>query len=485
VHGCVHQGADCHEPGGGKAEVTGKKTPNRHLETLMTQAAVTNKGLAARVRTEAARSGLNISPDHTSVKRWLDGGQPHEDTIRCIAAALGTKLGRVVTFDEIGFGSAFAGTSVDLAQDAVLFPGSPSRATDVLDSLTAADISDDSAANATPWDPTPVPSVITGYLFSAPNWQDALGVTNGGHDGVADRIRATVQTLVELDFRFGGGHSRRLLLAYWRAEIVPALRSARGDLTRREIYAAAAEAAAILGWSAYDAGHHGAAQRYYTQGLRLARDGGDVLIGAKILAYLSHQANYLGNFNEATHLARAAQNTIVGLTSRTVSSLALAMEARALASLGDARGSGAALNRAEREFALRVEAEDPEWISYFDALELAGEAAHCFRELGQAQKTQLFAAQAVDPQLTPARTQSFLSIVHAEGALAAGNLDEAVSLATKSVELAGSVQSSRQLRYLTDFCKALVAGNHLGHPTVRELADGLTAKDPALAAYLR
>jgi hypothetical protein len=28
--------------------------------------------------------------------------------------------------------------------------------------------------------------------------------------------------------------------------------------------------------------------------------------------------------------------------------------------------------------------EDPDWISYFDALELAGEAAYCFRDLGQA-----------------------------------------------------------------------------------------------------
>ncbi|WP_285690995.1 hypothetical protein [Actinoplanes sp. NBRC 103695] len=465
--------------------MTDKKAPNRHLETVMTQAAVTNKGLAARVRAEAARSGLNISPDHTSVKRWLDGGHPHEDTIRCIATALGTKLGRVVTFDEIGFGSTAAGTSIDLAQDAVLFPASPSRATDVLDSLTAADMTDDSAVNSTPWDPTPVPSVITGYLFSAPNWQDTLGVPNGGHDGLAGRIRATVRTLVDLDFRYGGGHSRRLLLAYWRAEIVPALRGARGETASRAIYAAAADAAAMLGWSAYDAGHHGAAQRYYTQGLRLARDAGDALMGAKILSNLSHQANYLGNFNEAVHFARAAQSTMLGLKSRTVSSMALAMEARALASLGDARGSGTALNRAEREFALRVEAEDPEWIAYFDALELAGEAAHCFRELGQAQKTQLFAAQAIDLQLTPARTQSFINIVHAEGALAAGNLDEAVTLATRSVELAGSVQSSRQLRYLTDFCKTLAAGRHLDHPSVRDLAEGLILKDRALAAHLR
>jgi hypothetical protein len=105
-------------------------------------------------------------------------------------------------------------------------------------------------------------------------------------------IRATVRSLTALDFQYGGGHTRKPLL----------------------VYAAAADAAEVLGWSAYDAGHHGAAQRYFTQGLRLARDGGDALTGGRILANLSHQANYLGNYNEAVHFARAAQSAIVGLS---------------------------------------------------------------------------------------------------------------------------------------------------------------------------
>jgi hypothetical protein len=47
--------------------VSPRKVPNRLLEAAMKQASVTNKGLAARVRLEAARSGVDISPDHTSV----------------------------------------------------------------------------------------------------------------------------------------------------------------------------------------------------------------------------------------------------------------------------------------------------------------------------------------------------------------------------------------------------------------------------------
>ncbi|MFI5935947.1 hypothetical protein [Actinoplanes sp. NPDC051494] len=463
-----------------------KKVPNRLLEAAMTQAAVTNKGLAARVRAEATRAGVNIAPDHTSVKRWLDGSQPQDDTIRCIAAALGAKLGRVVTYDEIGFGSAATGSGLDLVQDATLYPSEPSRAIDLLDGMTAADLGDDSAVLSTPWDPATAPSIITGYLFSTPSWQDSPDLESGS-DGRADRIRATVRSLTALEFQYGGGHTRHMHLSYWRSEIIPALKSARGRPTpaQRDIFAAAADAAEVLGWSAYDAGHHGAAQRYFTQGLRLARDAGDPLMGSQILSNLSHQANYLGNFNEAVHYARAAQNAALGRTSRTVSSMLLTMEARALASLGDAAGCATALNRAEREFANRQGAEDPPWIYYFDALELAGETAHCFRDLGHAAKTQLFAAQAVDRLLTPARTQSFISIVHADGALAAGNLDEAVSMAARAVDLAGSLQSSRQLRYLADFGKSLTAGKYLGHPSVREFTETLQAKAPTLMTHFR
>jgi hypothetical protein len=45
------------------------------------------------------------------------------------------------------------------------------------------------------------------------------------------------------------------------------------------------------------------------------------------------------------------------------------------------------LHRAERELDHRVPADEPEWIYYFDELELSGEAAHCARDLGQAKDT--------------------------------------------------------------------------------------------------
>ena len=263
-------------------------------------------------------------------------------------------------------------------------------------------------------------------------WQDVQGPLITANAAAAERIRAFTRHLMDLDFKYGGGHVRRVLLFYFRSEIVPLLREPHPDPIRREIFGAAAEVAQLLGWSAYDAGRHGAAQRYFMQGLRLAREAEDPVLGGRLLSNLSHQANYLGRYNEALQFARAAQTGAVGRVTATVNAMFLAMEARALASSGDSRMCAQVLHRAEQAFAQRDPAKDPAWISYFDALELAGEAAHCFRELGQPRETQMFAAQAIDPVNTPPRTRAFISMVTAAGAYRAGNLDEALSLATEA-----------------------------------------------------
>jgi tetratricopeptide (TPR) repeat protein len=260
---------------------------------------------------------------------------------------------------------------------------------------------------------------------------------------------------------------------------VPLLREPTSGNVRSDIFGAAAEVAQLLGWSAYDAGRHGAAQRYFLRGLRLAREAQDAVLGGRLLSNLSHQANYLGRFDEALQFARAAQASAKGRASDTVMAMFLAMEARALASSGDARMCAQALHLAEQAFARRDLSEDPQWIGYFDELELAGEAAHCFRELGQPRETQLFAVRAIDPIATPARTRAFINMVTAAGAFRAGNLDEALAYASDAVSMTSTLQSSRYVRYLTDFHES-VTEKHSANPAVRQFTELVTRTYPAL-----
>lgn len=355
----------------------------------------------------------------------------------------------------------------------------------MIDGLAAADLADGPVAGSE-WAASAVPGVIAGFLFSGQAWQEGRGAgglalpAQGNGAAAAGRIRAFTHSLMDLDFQYGGGHVRRVLLLYFQSEVMPLLRMQHPERVRRELFGAAAEVAELLGWSAYDAGRHGAAQRYYAQSLRLAGEAADPVLGGRLMSSLSHQANYLGHFREALQLARAAQSAAGNRATPTVQSMFLAMEARALASLGDQAGCAAVLHRAERELDRRVPADDPEWIYYFDELEFAGEAAHCARDLGQATETRQAASAALDPVATPPRTAAFISMVAAAGALHGGNLDEALAVASGAVELAGQLQSARYLRYVSDFHSTLVAGRYAADPSVRQFTSLISAAYPSL-----
>ncbi|MGH3566161.1 MAG: hypothetical protein ACRDRH_09040 [Pseudonocardia sp.] len=456
----------------------GAKERNHLLAAVMAEADVSNKGLAAQVHADAKRAGLHISPNHKSVRLWLEGSQPRDKTVPYIVSALRRKIGRKVTAAEIGFTDPSAGASdADVVNQGVRYPAESSQSVELLDKLTTADLEANTAVTSADWAPDAAPAVITDYLFARPLWVAPEELDVIARTDVAARILTTVRIITDLGFRFGGGHVRQLLLSYWKSEIVPELRKDYPEPIRRELLGAAADAAEVLGWSAYDDGRHGAAQRYFIQGLRLSREAGDPLMGGQILSNLSHQANYLGYFDSALRLARAAQSATVVSASATVNAMFLAMEARALASLGDVRGCIAALGQAEKSFDRRNPASDPDWIGYFDELELAGEAAHCFRDLGLSKETMRFAGQAIDPVRTPARTRSFISMVSAAGELRAGNLDGAVALAIDSVRTAGPMKSDRYRRYLRDFYASIPATHASGIAT-RELAELLRTSYP-------
>ena len=65
---------------------------------------------------------------------------------------------------------------------------------------------------------------------------------------------------------------------------------------------------------------------------------------------MSHQATYTGRFGEAANLARAAWTGTRGIATATLTAHFHAMEARALARLGDAKACDRALSESVAEF---------------------------------------------------------------------------------------------------------------------------------------
>lgn len=151
-----------------------------------------------------------------------------------------------------------------------------------------------------------------------------------------------------LDHAYGGGHARQALVRYLEHEAEPMLRGAYGEQTGRRLFAAAADLTRLAGWTSYDIGAHGLAQRYFVQALRLSQAAGDRAYGSYVLVTMSRQAVYLGHGREAVQLARVAQQGVGSSVPPVVQALLHSVEARGHGVLGEVRACTASLVRAER-----------------------------------------------------------------------------------------------------------------------------------------
>ncbi|CAM5667713.1 hypothetical protein SBADM41S_01975 [Streptomyces badius] len=271
------------------------RQPNERLQTLIQEAACSNAGLARRVNMVGAERGLDLRYDKTSVARWLRGQQPRGRAPGIIAEALGRKLGRTVTIDEIGMangknlssgvGLQYAPTVAGAVEQVCeLWRGDVGRR----DLLTGSAV----AASA-------LVEPSRDWLISGPDAQ--VERTAGARVGMSDveAVRAMTTALTDLDHRFGSGHVRPVLVHYLNSVVSGLLSGAYREQVGRELFAAVARLTELGGYMAVDTGQPGLAQRYYIQALRLAQAAGDRAYGGYVLAAsMSHLAAQLGNPRE-------------------------------------------------------------------------------------------------------------------------------------------------------------------------------------------
>lgn len=421
--------------------------PNVKLRLLTERAGLSREGLARRVVAVAAENGVEKAYDHVSVKHWLDGARPRGLVPQFIAMALSKKIGEPVTLADIGMEDVdgaliFDPTYPEHAEQSVRAALALVRA-DLAGCLTVA--SPSVAADVWPdlmvrWLISPEPGLLNPCELAATN--------------PAEAVRAATEAISRLDYRFGGGHARRMMATYFETEVVPILRTANPAMPAgRELLAAAGALLRLIAWMAYDSGLHGAAQRYFTHGLRLAQAAGDRALAGRLIAGMSHQANFLGHYAHAVNLARVAARGARDQATPTGMALFHLMEARALASKGDERECLTALREAERWFSRRTAENDPYWLRYFDEAELAAEHAHVFRELGMAELSGEHAERALGlHEVMYVRSSSFVRTVLAESCVARGELEQGLLLAGQVVDAASAgLRSARTVEYVRGF----------------------------------
>jgi hypothetical protein len=392
-----------------------------------------------------------IGCDHTSVSRWLHGMKPRADTALCIVTALSRALGRPVSLADAGLAS-----SVSIPPDLGLTYPSAGDGNDVIARLLHADLDEATSVTTRPPSAAAWQSIPLNWLLASRSGlpEHPQGVRVGSAD--VQRIRTTIELFAQLDNRFGGGHARRALIQYLADDVSQMLNGRYRDHIATDLLCVAAQATLLAAWMSYDSGLHGIAQRYFIQALSLAEAGNDQLLSGSILDAMSHQATFLGRYQDAANLARAARNGTQSIATPSLAAHFYAMEARALARLGDARGCERSLAGAVSLFERRNPDSDPEWFRYFDDAELAAEFGHCYRDIGRFRVAMRYAAQSIG-STCGARSDFFVAMVLADAQLRAGEAERACLGALDALRIGEQLKSARCVRYLRDFHKSLTS----------------------------
>ncbi|AKH82989.1 transcriptional regulator [Streptomyces sp. CNQ-509] len=319
------------------------RTPNVRLQVVIEEAGCSNAGLARRVNMCGREHGLDLRYDKTSVARWLRGQRPRGQAPAMIAEALGRKLGRAVTLDEVGMAdSRHSGTALGL-----IYAPTVTAAIEQVCELWRADVGRREVLTRA----TPVASALVepsrDWLISAPG--PPLARTSGRAVTRTDviAVRETTATLATLDRRYGSGHYRPVTVHYLNSVVSGLLAGRYDDALGRELLAAAARMTELAGGMAADTGLPGVAQRYYVQALRLADAAGDRAFGGYVLAAgMSRLAASLGNHREVVQLARTAREGTRDRVPPRAEALFSAAEARGAAGLGDEAAFREAAGRA-------------------------------------------------------------------------------------------------------------------------------------------
>ncbi|MFC1409342.1 transcriptional regulator [Streptacidiphilus sp. N1-12] len=429
------------------------RQPNERLQSLIQEAGCSNAGLARRVNLCGAEHALDLRYDKTSVARWLRGQQPRGQAPAVIAEAIGRKLGRPVTVEEIGMADA-----KNLSSGIGLhFSPSLSGAVEQACELWRSDVGRRDFLTGATVAASALVEPSRDWLITRPDAQVArAGGARVGHADVA-AVRATTDMLVDLDHRFGSGHVRPVVVHYLNSVVSGLLSGSYREDTGRELFAAVARLTELAGYMAIDTGQPGLAQRYYIQALRLAQAAGDRAYGGYVLAAsMSHLAAALGNPREIAQLARAAQEGARAEATPTAMAMFYVAEARGHALLGDARSCEAVAGRAVEAMEHSRPEDDPEWISHFDAAYLADELAHCHRDLDQPKQSARQAERALHghPE-TRVRRRAVDLVLLATAQLQLRDVEQACETGARAVELLSGLRSARGAEYLDDFRRRL------------------------------
>lgn len=454
---------------------------NQKLADVIAQCGWSHNQLASafvRVALECgARELTAVGRSHVS--HWVAGTRPAGRAPEVLRETLSRRLGRVVTFDEIGL-SVNSRETLDWRTDTL---------------VALADLGRVDVDRARRQVLSTAAYSVAALALPDTSWWDAMarrgtapsvpGVRSIGHSDV-EAVQDMVSIFSRVDQRRGGGHARTAVVQYLTSDVVPLLRGHFPvETVRRAMFSAASGLAYLSGWMAFDNSEHALAQHYFMTAVKLAAEADDPPMAAHVLRAMAHQALDLGHPRQAFTLADASvgERRYELATPRERALLGV-IHARALAADGQHRASAAALLKAENALAAASPGDDePDRVFFFGEASLAHETACCLRDSGDLVGAEREYRRSVRTRKSAAFTRTHAVTLGYLGAVQArqGSIEEACATWSRALETMDGVRSGRTRQTVQDMRATMSPFRHRGIQAVAEL-DARTADYLATAA---
>jgi transcriptional regulator with XRE-family HTH domain len=178
---------------------------------------------------------------------------------------------------------------------------------------------------------------------------------------------------------YGGGVCKDAIAGQvkWATSLLSASAT---DKVKNELYRSVGFLVDVAGWGAFDAGYHEQARQYFQLALSCAEQANDWGLRANVLSDMARQEIYVSRPDDGLSLIELAQVRQDRQTP-TVRAMLSTVHARTLAKVNRGEDCYGAVIAAEDHFSNQNTDNDPPWITYFNAADLAGDAGHALLDV--------------------------------------------------------------------------------------------------------
>jgi tetratricopeptide (TPR) repeat protein len=312
----------------------------------------------------------------------------------------------------------------------------------------------------------------TGLVFGLSN-QTRMNLRGKIGRDVPEQLRRRTARLRRLDDFLGGGDTYNVYLGEYRATKRILKEGGYAEETRLALLSVLAEQAQQAGWSAFDAGKQVDATGLYAASREAAVEANDLSLAGNALAFLAYQqAN--GDRKAGVDISTESCRTAGRDAPSTVRALLYERLAWTHALAGNAPETQHALSTAEAALSEGEATPQPDWAAWVDRNELQIMTGRCWTEL----RRPLRAVPVLQDVLTRyddshARDKALYLSWLADAYLAAGEIEEAATVAGRCLDLSGGVASVRPRQRLAPVLRRMSA--HKSLQAVAELMERAAA----------